>query len=49
MIRGVVLGSVLRRPLLDSLVLLAQQHYANQLNQKIETTRHDTPTRQARA
>lgn len=30
-IRGVVLGSALRRPLLDSLVLLAQQHYANVL------------------
>ena len=28
-IRGVVLGSVLRRPLLDALVLLAQQHYAS--------------------
>lgn len=28
MIRGVVLGSVLRRPLLDALVLLAQQHHA---------------------
>lgn len=49
MIRGVVLGSVFRRPLLDSLVLLAQQHYANQLNQKIETARHDAPIRQARA
>lgn len=32
MIRGVVLGSVLRRPLLDALVLLAQQHYANDLS-----------------
>lgn len=31
MIRGVVLGSVLRRPLLDALVLLAQQHYAYEL------------------
>jgi Predicted transcriptional regulators len=31
MIRGVVLGSVLRRPLLDALVLLAQQHHANEL------------------
>lgn len=31
MIRGVVLGSILRRPLLDALVLLAQQHYANAL------------------
>jgi hypothetical protein len=30
-------------------VLLAQQHYANQLNQKIETARHDAPIRQARA
>ncbi|MGB4777230.1 MerR family transcriptional regulator [Microbacterium sp.] len=30
-IRGVVLGSILRRPLLDALVLLAQQHYANEL------------------
>lgn len=30
-IRGVVLGSALRRPLLDALVLLAQQHYANVL------------------
>lgn len=29
-IRGVVLGSVLRRPLLDALVLLAQQHFAQQ-------------------
>lgn len=28
MIRSVVLGSVLRRPLLEALVLLAQQHYA---------------------
>lgn len=34
MIRGVVLGSVLRRPLLDALVLLAQQHYAQCLNQE---------------
>ncbi|MPZ28273.1 MAG: MerR family transcriptional regulator [Micromonosporaceae bacterium] len=32
MIRGVVLGSVLRRPLLDTFVLLAQQHYANELH-----------------
>lgn len=32
MVRGVVLGSVLRRPLLDALVLLAQQHYANELD-----------------
>lgn len=31
-IRGVVLGSVLRRPLLDALVLLAQQHFAQNLN-----------------
>lgn len=31
MIRGVVLGSVLRRPLLDALVLLAQQHHAGAL------------------
>lgn len=31
-IRGVVLGSALRRPLLDALVLLAQQHYANELH-----------------
>ncbi|WFP16863.1 MerR family transcriptional regulator [Citricoccus muralis] len=29
-IRGVVLGSVMRRPMLDALVLLAQQHYARQ-------------------
>lgn len=29
MIRGVVLGSVLRRTLLDTFVLLAQQHHAN--------------------
>lgn len=36
MIRGVVLGSVLRRPLLDALVLLAQQHYANALAQTRE-------------
>ena len=28
MIRGVVLGNALRRPMLDALVLLAQQHYA---------------------
>lgn len=32
-IRGVVLGSVLRRPVLDALVLLAQQHYARQHTQ----------------
>lgn len=31
-IRGVVLGSVLRRPLLEALVLLAQQHFAQNLN-----------------
>lgn len=30
-IRGVVLGSVLRRPLLEALVLLAQQHFAQNL------------------
>lgn len=30
-IRGVVLGSVLRRPLLEALVLLAQQHFAQHL------------------
>lgn len=36
MIRGVVLGSVLRRPLLDALVLLAQQHYANIFTRTIE-------------
>lgn len=34
MIRGVVLGSALRRPLLDALVLLAQQHYANELERR---------------
>lgn len=32
-IRGVVLGSVLRRPVLDALVLLAQQHYAREYAQ----------------
>jgi hypothetical protein len=31
-IRAVVLGSALRRPLLDALVLLAQQHYAQNLD-----------------
>lgn len=31
-IRAVVLGSALRRPLLDALVLLAQQHYAQELD-----------------
>lgn len=31
-IREVVLGSVLRRPLFDAFVLLAQQHYANELH-----------------
>ncbi|MCU4296548.1 hypothetical protein D3I60_05545 [Brevibacterium permense] len=30
-IRGVVLGSGLRRPLLEALVLLAQQHFAQDL------------------
>lgn len=29
-VRGVVLGSVLRRPLLEALVLLAQQHFAQE-------------------
>lgn len=33
-IRGVVLGSVLRRPLLDALVLLAQQHFAQSINRQ---------------
>lgn len=33
MIRGIVLGSVLRRPLLDALILLAQQHHAQELVQ----------------
>lgn len=32
MIRGVVLGTVLRRPVLDALILLAQQHFAQRLN-----------------
>ncbi|MDO5065875.1 MAG: hypothetical protein Q4D96_01160 [Propionibacteriaceae bacterium] len=36
MIRGVVLGSILRRPLLDALVLLAQQHHAHTLNRMVE-------------
>lgn len=49
MVRGVVLGSVLRRPLLDSLVLLAQQHYANQLNENSENAGRDAPARQPRA
>lgn len=31
MIRGVVLGNALRRPVLDALVLLAQQHDARSL------------------
>ncbi|MGY5319776.1 hypothetical protein ACXA45_11135 [Neomicrococcus lactis] len=31
-VRGVVLGTVLRRPALDALVLLAQQHFAQQLS-----------------
>ncbi|NYG37999.1 MerR family transcriptional regulator [Janibacter alkaliphilus] len=35
-IRGVVLGSILRRPLLDALVLLSQQHHANVLDQEDE-------------
>jgi len=30
-------------------VLLAQQHYANELNQKIEAARRDTPAGRARA
>ncbi|WP_258041716.1 MerR family transcriptional regulator [Brevibacterium sediminis] len=36
-IRGVVLGSVLRRPLLEALVLLAQQHYAQDLTRSEES------------
>lgn len=35
-IRGVVLGSVLRRPLLEALVLLAQQHFAQELTRTEE-------------
>lgn len=35
-IRGVVLGSVLRRPLLEALVLLAQQHFAQDLTRSAE-------------
>lgn len=31
MIRGAVLGTVLRRPLLEALVLLAQQHHAREM------------------
>lgn len=33
-VRGVVLGSVLRRPLLEALVLLAQQHFADQITKQ---------------
>ena len=36
-IRGVVLGSVLRRPLLEALVLLAQQHFAQGLTRSEES------------
>ena len=36
-IRGVVLGSVLRRPLLEALVLLAQQHFARDLTHSEES------------
>ncbi|UVI35018.1 MerR family transcriptional regulator [Brevibacterium spongiae] len=36
-IRGVVLGSLLRRPLLEALVLLAQQHFAQNLNRVEES------------
>ena len=36
-IRGVVLGSVLRRPLLEALVLLAQQHFAQDLTRSEES------------
>lgn len=35
-IRGVVLGSVLRAPLLEALVLLAQQHFAQDLTRSEE-------------
>ena len=31
-VRGVVLGTVLRRPALDALILLAQQHFAQRLS-----------------
>ncbi|GAA1851529.1 MerR family transcriptional regulator [Brevibacterium marinum] len=36
-IRGVVLGSVLRRPLLEALVLLAQQHFAQNVRDSGES------------
>lgn len=36
-IRGVVLGSVQRRPLLEALVLLAQQHFAQDLTRSEES------------
>ncbi|WP_211167995.1 MerR family transcriptional regulator [Brevibacterium sp. 'Marine'] len=36
-IRGVVLGSVLRTPLLEALVLLAQQHFAQDLTRSEES------------
>ncbi|WP_260425029.1 MerR family transcriptional regulator [Arachnia propionica] len=48
MIRGVVLGSILRRPLLDALVLLAQQHHARTLTDATaasEKTTAGLPTR----
>jgi len=41
MIRGMVLGSVLRRPLLDALILLAQQHHANALGEGLGGERRD--------
>lgn len=33
-VRGVVLGTVLRRPTLDALILLAQQHFSQQLSHR---------------